>query len=163
MKEKHANTAIPIGYYFLKRASQEHTSISNLKLQKLVYYAAVWYFTFFGKKLFTDRIEAWIHGPAIPRLYGYFKEFGFSSIVIPDIDAIKLSLDSEIESFLSEIWSVYGKYDASYLEALTHSELPWQEARKDLDPGMPSKRPIDLDKAKQYYAARLAESERPSS
>jgi len=158
MKESHFTTSIPIAQYFLKLAAKEKKEITNLQLQKLVYYAAVWYFTFFEKKLFNDRIEAWIHGPAIPRLYGHFKGFGFKPIVIPDIENIELSLDPELENFLNNIWSVYGKYDASYLEALTHSELPWQEARKDLDPGMPSNRTIDLQKAKQYYATRLAES-----
>lgn len=152
------NTSIPIGYYFLKRAAKEKKKITNLKLQKLVYYAGVWYFTFFNKKLFNDRIEAWIHGPAIPRLYGHFKVFGFSPIQIPEIESVDLSLGSKVEDFLNEIWNVYGKYDASYLEALTHSEMPWQEARKGLESGMPSKRTIDLEKAKKYYALRLEKS-----
>ena len=151
-------TVLPVAYYFLKRAAAENVSITNLKLQKLVYYAGVWYFTIFGKKLFNDRIEAWIHGPAIPRLYGHFKGFGFNPILIEDIESKKLSFDSGQEKLLDNIWNIYGKYDAAYLEALTHSESPWQEARKDLDPGMPSRRTIDLEKAKIFYAARLAES-----
>src|SRR3990167_7543121 len=102
MKAMHANTSIPIGYYFLKRASRENTPITNLKLQKLVYYAGVWYFTLFNKKLFNDRIEAWIHGPAIPRLYSFFKAFGFNPIVVKDIGHIELSLDPKVEKFLNE-------------------------------------------------------------
>ena len=160
MKEKRPNTCIAIAHYFLKLATKEKKGITNLKLQKLVYYAGVWNYTFFNKKLFNDNMEAWIHGPAIPRLYGYFKGFGSNPIAVPDIDNIKLPFDSKLEGLLNNIWHIYGKYDASYLEALTHSELPWQDARKDLDPGVPSKRTISLQKAKQYYAYRLKESKR---
>jgi uncharacterized phage-associated protein len=151
-------TALPVAYYFLQRAASENEPITNLKLQKLVYYAAVWYFTLNDTRFFNDRIEAWIHGPAIPRVYGHFKEFGFNPIVVEGIETLKLPFDDGEKEFLENIWGIYGKYDAAYLEALTHSELPWQEARKDLDPGLPSKRTIDLQSAKSFYAARLEQS-----
>ncbi len=158
MKNKSIPSAIPVAHYFLKIAAERKKAITNLKLQKLVYYAAVWYFTFFNEKLFSDRIEAWMHGPAIPRLYGHFKEFGFNPIVVENVKNMRFPFNAKQEEFLNNIWDVYGKYDAAYLEVLTHSELPWQEARRGLEPGTPSKRIIDIQKAKHYYAARLAAS-----
>lgn len=159
MSEKSNKSALPVAYYFLRLAAEQNQEITNLKLQKLVYYAAVWYFTFFNKKLFNDSIEAWMHGPAIPKVYRRFKEFGFHPIEVDGVADYPFTFSKKQRDLLNSVWNVYGKYDAAYLEALTHSELPWREARKNLDPGMPSKRKIDLNKAKCYYASRLKESE----
>jgi len=118
------NDALSVAYFFLKKAHDHNAQITNLKLQKLVYYASVWHAVFYNKKLFVEPIEAWIHGPAIPSLYRYFKRFGFCSIEVENIDKINLPFSQETLNFLNNIWEVYGKYDAAYLEALTHSELP---------------------------------------
>src|SRR5689334_14747494 len=59
-------------------------TISNLKLQKLCYYAQAWSLALDGKPLFGERIEAWAHGPAIPALYGRFKKYGFQAIETSD-------------------------------------------------------------------------------
>jgi uncharacterized phage-associated protein len=37
--------------------------ITNLKLQKLLYYTQAWYLAFTGQPLFSESIEAWVHGP----------------------------------------------------------------------------------------------------
>ena len=47
--------------------------ISNLKLQKLLYYAQAWHLALYGEPLFRDRIEAWVHGPVVPPVFGAFK------------------------------------------------------------------------------------------
>ncbi|WP_366513810.1 type II toxin-antitoxin system antitoxin SocA domain-containing protein [Planktotalea sp.] len=44
-----------------------------MKLQKLVYIAYGWHLALSGKKLFTEEIEAWKHGPVVPSLYHEFK------------------------------------------------------------------------------------------
>ena len=42
--------------------------ITNLKLQKLVYYSQAWFLGIYQKPLFSDKIEAWVHGPVVPAL-----------------------------------------------------------------------------------------------
>jgi uncharacterized phage-associated protein len=39
--------------------------ISNLKLQKLLYYAQGFYLAIYGKALFEEDIVAWEHGPVV--------------------------------------------------------------------------------------------------
>lgn len=54
---------------------QEHGEpLTNLKLQKLLYYAKGWYLALYDKPLFNDKIEAWVHGPVVPSIYHAFKQ-----------------------------------------------------------------------------------------
>ncbi|PIQ92510.1 MAG: hypothetical protein COV69_02405 [Parcubacteria group bacterium CG11_big_fil_rev_8_21_14_0_20_39_14] len=154
---------LSVALYFLRVADKEKKPITNLKLQKLVYYAQVWHIVFHNRKLFYEPIEAWMHGPAIPTLYRRFKAFESNPIQLTGLEDIKLPFNEKEEKFLKNVWNVYGKYDAGYLEALTHSELPWQEARQGLSLGEHSSNKINLAIAKHYYARRLTASKRKNS
>lgn len=146
-------TALKVAEYFLKKAADEGKTLTNKKLQKLVYYAQVWSVAVFDERLFKEKIEAWIHGPAIPTLYNKFKKFQFGPIKV-DLSKTDFSFSDKQKSLLDNVWRVYGKYDAEYLEALTHSELPWQEARNGVSPDEPSKKEIDLSIAREFYAKK---------
>lgn len=151
-------SAMQVAQYFIDRANKESdpikSKITNKKLQKLVYYAQVWSLVLNKEKLFSERIEAWVHGPAIPVLYKRFKSFEASPIKL-DTSQVIFSFTKAQKKVLDSVWMVYGKYEASYLEALTHSELPWREARNDLPTSQASNSLIDLNLAKEFYAAKL--------
>jgi len=62
-------TCHDVARYFLTLMSEENGDlISNLKLQKLVYYAQGSSLALWGNPLFSEKIEAWLHGPVIPVL-----------------------------------------------------------------------------------------------
>lgn len=149
-------SALQVAEYFIQRANTAKKPITNKKLQKLVYYAQVWSLVLNKERLFSEQIEAWVHGPAIPSLYRRFKHFEFNPIVL-DTTEMQFSFSEKQTRLLDNIWRVYGKYPSSYLEALTHSELPWQEARVDLSSAEPSRKKISLKTAKEYYARKLRE------
>src|SRR5581483_2943647 len=96
-------------------------------------YAQAWSLAARKKELFQEKIEAWVHGPAIRNVYLQYKRYGFDSIKEDVSEEDVSKIDSEDKKLLDEIWSVYGKFDAAYLEQLTHSELPWQKAREGLE------------------------------
>jgi uncharacterized phage-associated protein len=122
-------SCVDIAKYFLAQVEEElGDSISNLKLQKLVYYAQGFHLAIFeGTPLFDERIEAWTHGPVIPDLYDQYKDYGSGPIPLPsDID---LSIyQTEIRELLDEVYSVYGQFSAWKLRDLTHDEKPWLDA-----------------------------------
>ncbi len=129
--------------------------ITNLRLQKLLYYCQAWYLALpdSDRPLFDDRIEAWIHGPAQPATYGRFKEFGHGQIVSdPATPLLKLHVAKHIEN----VMDAYGPFSAFQLERLTHTEWPWLEARGGLAPDEPSNNIIQHETMKQYYRERLA-------
>ncbi|HSX79064.1 MAG TPA: type II toxin-antitoxin system antitoxin SocA domain-containing protein, partial [Candidatus Saccharimonadia bacterium] len=56
-----------VAQYFLAKADEDAGDLmSNLKLQKLVYYAQGFALALLDKPLFPQCIEAWIHGPVVP-------------------------------------------------------------------------------------------------
>ncbi len=136
--------------YFVCKSNQLQKPITNKKIQKLAYYAQAWCLVFNdGKNLFDDPIEAWMHGPAIRSLWHKYKKYGYNPITkTPQTP----NLDADTTSLLEEIWRVYGKYDAEYLESLTHSEDPWRKAREGLEVDESSSIVIKNSDMKQYYA-----------
>jgi uncharacterized phage-associated protein len=142
-----------IAEYFIFCSTKSNKGISNKKLQKLVYYAQAWSLVFNGKPLFSEKIEAWIHGPAIPSLYRKYKKFGFKPLQSQNSKFDPKSLSS-IE-ILDEVWRVYGKYDANYLEVLTHQEEPWINARDALEFEQSSSNEISHESMKTFYSQKL--------
>jgi len=123
-------SAADVASYFL--ATQPEGAgerISNLKLQKLCYYAQGFHLAIFEKPLFGERVNAWAHGPVVPELYHRYKQFGDGPIDVPaDVDFSRY--DEEAKDLLDEVSQVYGQFSAWKLRSLTHDEPPWKQARK---------------------------------
>ena len=144
--------------YFIDKANSEGKIITNKKLQKLVYYAQAWSVVLNNEPLFSDKIEAWVHGPAIKSLYVKYKDFGFNPIR-KDISPTKINvISSKTKKLLGSIWDVYGKLDAGYLELLTHSEKPWQDARAGLESHASSDAEITIASMRSFYSEKLKET-----
>lgn len=128
---------------------RKHGAMSTWKLQKLVYYAQAWHLAWEEEPLFTDPIQAWANGPVVRRIYN--KHSGrFTVASWPDGDARRLRRD-ERETIDAVIGS-YGKLSGRQLSALTHSEWPWQEARRGLAPTARSTRHIKPETMREFYA-----------
>ena len=111
--------------------------ISNLKLQKLCYYAQGFHLALHDKKLFPEKIEAWTHGPVIRELYQKYKKYGDG--VIPTPGSFDISIyDKNTQELLDEVYSVYGQYSAWKLRNMTHEEPPWKEAKESASSISPS-------------------------
>jgi uncharacterized phage-associated protein len=131
---------------------KRHEEITNLKLQKLVYYAQAWHLALYGKPLFRDRIEAWIHGPVVPPVFWSFRKYGWKAI---SGSVHCHALSDHTQAHLKEVVRAYGKFDGPTLERMTHQEAPWRDARKGLAPDEPSNRVITNEAMKKYYGAQL--------
>lgn len=118
-----------IANYLIWRANSDEElgeNISNLKLQKLLYYAQGFHLALNGAPLFDEPIEAWLHGPVVRSIYLLYNSYGAQAIPTPqdfDPDAI----DSETVEIIEEAYSVYGQYSAWGLRNLTHEEAPWKD------------------------------------
>ncbi|MEO5358754.1 MAG: DUF4065 domain-containing protein [Nitrospirae bacterium YQR-1] len=116
-----------IANYFLFKAEEGEELISNLKLQKLVYYAQGLYLIFFKKPLFEESIEAWTYGPVIPTLYHRYKESGAGSIPPPENFTPDVIAENDRE-FLDEIFDVFGQFSAIRLKDIAHEDMCWKQA-----------------------------------
>jgi uncharacterized phage-associated protein len=102
--------------------------MSNLKLQKLLYYCQGFFLAMKHKPLFHDEIEAWTHGPVVPSVYHSYKCYEAGGIPRPvrfDFDSV--SIDEK--DVINEVYSYYGQFSAWGLRNMTHAEAPWQSVR----------------------------------
>ena len=63
------STAKAVADAFLHISTENRSGITNLKLQKLIYYAQAWFLALHDEALFDDPIEAWVHGPVVPEVF----------------------------------------------------------------------------------------------
>ena len=142
-------SAKAIANYFLDRARDERTTISPLKIQKLVYLAHGWYLGFTSCPLVDDEYaEAWTFGPVFPSLYHEFKEYGSDPIIHHATDLIPQPIpgnrgrvvvdkpgvsprDEEVLNCLRNVWEKYGPLTGGQLSTITHEKgAPWARTVK---------------------------------
>ncbi len=141
--------------YFLALANESGDVVTNLKLQKLVYYAQAWHLGIFSKRLFSADFEAWVHGPVIPALYHTYKERGSAPIVIKlKTSDVAARFHPAAVKFLGDVADVYMKFGGHELELMTHQEEPWVEARQGLEPDEPCSVVISEKTMERYYGQK---------
>lgn len=136
-------TVYDVADWFLSKESMTHK-----KLQKLCYYAQAWSYAICPAPISDAVFEAWIHGPVCSELYQKYKGYGFNYIPMA---AAPTSFTPDEEAFLADVWETYGDMSANALEALSHSEPPWQKARIGMEPGMRGGRRISPKDMEEYY------------
>lgn len=146
-------TAAQIACHFIYLANETGSFISNLKLQKLVYYAQAWHLALYDKPLFEEDFEAWAPGPVIPALFDEYKSFQWKPILK---DVKQADFPEEVSEFLEEVSEVYFFRDAFELEMMVHREDPWIKARGSLPIAEHSDAIISKESMKQYYKSRAA-------
>jgi uncharacterized phage-associated protein len=124
-------SAIDIANYFICKAQEETEDdrelISNLKLQKLVYYAQGLHLAIYGEPLFDDIIEAWQYGPVVPDLYHLYKTYGAQGIPVDGSYDIS-KIDNDTKEFLNEIYDLLRQFSAVGLMNMAHSDECWISA-----------------------------------
>lgn len=129
--------ALDVASYFVQLANDtpEH-DLTNLKLQKLLYYAQGKYLARNdGQPLFDDKVEAWQYGPVVAEAYHAFKACGNFPVTVFDISYRATPLSDQTKQFVAEIWESIGrKYSGSYLVGKTHANgTPWKMVFNESD------------------------------
>jgi uncharacterized phage-associated protein len=129
--------------YFLSLCSPEAgDTISNLKMQKLLYYAQGFHLAVYNEPLFQEKIIAWQYGPVVEEVYGDYSEYSDGAIPKPRRINIK-ALDDNKRELLKEVYLVYGQFSALRLMQLTHNEPPWNHTKIGDE--------INLEIMKEYF------------
>ncbi len=130
---------------------QNSSQVSNLKLQKLLYYVQGWHLGLEGAIVFPERIEAWVHGPVVPDVFFHYRHFRWTPI---EVGSEKAELDGAIEKHIRDVLKVYAPLSASQLETISHMESPWKQARGTLPPNASSNAVITAESMKVYFRKR---------
>lgn len=129
-----AMKAIDIANWFVTKANSEQLGndtsegVSNLKLQKVLYFAQAAHLALNQKKsLFEDDIYAWEFGPVVESVYHDFKASKNKPIAKPTNTDFE-TFDENTTSFLENTWAIFGKFSAAKLVQMSHEHKPWKDA-----------------------------------
>lgn len=116
-----------IAKYIIMRCNENNQPISNLKLQKILYFVQAEMLVARNKPCFLATIEAWIFGPVVPQIYRQYRIFGNASIPYVGRDSFG-EIRNEDRELLNGIIDECGQYSASTLVQITHQQSPWRDA-----------------------------------
>ena len=123
--------ALEVARYILYTAYKFGDSITNLKLQKLLYYVQADYLVNHnGRPLFAENIEAWQYGPVIREVYNVYKCFGRTPINDECLTE-QFELTSEEKEAIEDSLEQYMSYSAYELVSNIHQEQPWIDAYEE--------------------------------
>ena len=113
-----------------KQATEEAGDLmTDLKLQKMLYFAQCWHLVRYDEPMFQNVIEAWDHGPVVPEIYSEYKQYGRNPIQASPVDYDAFS-NQELETIM-DVFAYYGRYSASGLREISHQyDSPWANAYK---------------------------------
>lgn len=150
-----------IANFILDFCEKDGRPVTNLSLQKIVYFCHVWSLIELDRPLIRHKFEAWDYGPVLPYLYREFRNYDRLPIVSRAMQmdlvdgrhyVVGYSFDSQTESLLNKIVGFYSRLRASDLVELSHSEGgPWYSAWNHMgrvNPGMK----IDNAKIQEFYS-----------
>lgn len=123
--------AVQLAKKVVALANDNDMYITNLQLQKVMYYIQGEFMKKFNYKAFADPIECWPYGPVIKRVWSVYNSFGRKPININDAN---LCLDVREESCIKRIIKEKLKMNVWDLVDQTHAELPWSHANEMENP-----------------------------
>jgi len=124
---------------FIQKGIDEGNAVTQMKLQKLIYFAHGLFLADGQGPLVIEKFEAWKYGPVLPSLYQDFKLYG--SDAIKDETMLNLfnnhkfllakNISSDASSMIDEVWNLLKDVDAVELSAMTHeTNSPWSNHYK---------------------------------
>lgn len=115
--------AIDIAKYVINFCYKKGNPISNLQLQKILYYIQGYSFALRDKEAFCDEILAWQYGPVVKAVYDTFSLYA----AMPIENAFRIDLnDKKFEEMIQIISLDKLRFPVWDLVEETHREIPWK-------------------------------------
>ncbi|MDR3705344.1 MAG: DUF4065 domain-containing protein [Paludibacteraceae bacterium] len=136
------NSAITIAYILIKRGISEGNPLTQMKLQKMLYFAQGYHLVMNKTPLIEADFQAWKYGPVVPAVYQACKIYGSSPI--EDLYIFELfaddkyfserackSIGKEAIETINFTWEALKGVSAIALSNWTHYDnSPWSQAIK---------------------------------
>lgn len=134
---------LDVSRYIISYSNKMDYGISNLKLQKVLYFVQAYFLIQTGHPCFNEKIEAWDFGPVVPVAYKEFKKF--AGMDIPTINYYIVfnkngSLDVKCAEFendfisgedrvlINKVVDKFSEYSSTDMVKLTQHQTPWIDA-----------------------------------
>jgi len=126
-----------VANFILDYCEEGGIAVTNLSLQKLMYFCHVWSLVRLKQPLVKQSFEAWEFGPVLPFLYREFKNFDRNPITTRcqkknfatgELEVVEKFKDPSVSAFLREILLFYSRLSSGQLVELSHVENgPWHK------------------------------------
>lgn len=138
--------AIDVAEYVLWYCeNQLNKAITNLQLQKILYYIQGEYLAIYKEPLFDNNMEAWDYGPVIPDVYYEYNQFVSDPITGVQPHDMILFKCNEV-NLMQMVISEKIKLNVWKLVKDTHLESPW---KKNFEQGV--KKEIPISDLEEYF------------
>lgn len=140
-------TAIELAKYIVNKCVEDGCPITNLQLQKILYYIQRDYLKKCNTRAFMDHVEAWQFGPVVPAVYYEYCYYGAMPIVnrydntrdmdIDDLDMVDRIVeekrDLEPWDMVNDTHKPGGAWDRTYNSGIgNHSIISIELIRRDI-------------------------------
>lgn len=124
--------ALDIANYIIQKYSGKY-EISNLKLQKLLYFVQGTYLATYQSPLFLENIVRWKYGPVVQEVYRAFRMNIADDIKLPTSDEKydDIKNESRASMIIEQVMEQYGGRSAIALVEITHAHQPWIDTKMD--------------------------------
>lgn len=129
-------------------SEEDEEFLTNLKLQKLLYYAQGSSLALRDEPLFNEDIVHWQHGPVVREVYWEYAENRGNPIRF-DEDFTD-EIDEDTDALLRSVYETFGCYSAWGLRNMTHRETPWLETEMN--------EIISQDSIRKYFLENYVEA-----
>lgn len=129
--------------------------IDSYQLHKLLYFAQAVHLARHHGPLFEDRIEAWPHGPVVRAVFRVHRR----QYRLTTVGGDPSRLADEDLATIDELLELYGRHSSEWLQAQTHIDRPWADARAGLAPDEASHEEITAAAMLRFYNRVLNDPE----
>ncbi|NLL95361.1 MAG: DUF4065 domain-containing protein [Thermoplasmatales archaeon] len=139
--------AMDVASFFIEALGGSNDPMTNLRLNKLVYFAQVWSLVRLGEPLFDEPMEAWKLGPVVVSVYSRYS--GYEKKAIEEHDEYDIDVFSdEQKEILVDVAREYRRYSTSALVDLSHcAGGPWDRVHDEN-----IKRKIEYEDILEHYS-----------
>lgn len=123
-----AYSSLSVANAFIELAKNEGKALTNMQLQKLVFFAHGYTLAFLDRELTSDTIKAWTFGPVYSLLYNTLRIYGRNPIQesLPGIPEVAQN-SSELQ-VIESVWNAYKFHSAYQLSNISHNiGSPWHQ------------------------------------
>lgn len=135
---------LDVSRYIINYCNDNGYPISNLKLQKLLYFMQAFFLVNKNQPCFPNEIEAWPWGPVVRDAYFHYNWYGANNIPHTGLSITNISSDDQQK--IDYVLRKLANLPAYSLVDITHSQAPWMNAFNN-----PYDKKISKESIKNYF------------
>ncbi len=154
-----------IAAYFVDKAIKDGRPLTQMKLQKILYFAQGYHLTKYGEPVLKEDIQAWKFGPVVPEIYQQYKSYGSDLIlsndnvkdptVLPSNYSLA-NVATRLRDTIDYTWRATKNITAERLSSWTHNvDSPWHKSYSPYEYAVK----IENDVIKEYFDTFLTHKE----